>query len=79
MQIKVLYFARLAELAGSTEETRELTDASPEKLYVTLAREYNFPHTFTQVQVAINHELSAHNKTLRDGDSIAFLPPMSGG
>ena len=79
MQIQILYFAQLADLAGRTEETRELVDSSPEKLYTEIRSTYNFPHTFTQLQVAINHELSAHETALKDGDSIAFLPPMTGG
>jgi molybdopterin synthase sulfur carrier subunit len=79
MQIKVIYFAQLADLAGKAEETRELTDSSPAALYTELRAAYHFPHEFTQLQVAINHELSAHETALKEGDSIAFLPPMTGG
>lgn len=79
MTIKVLYFAQLADIAGKTEETRTLTDASPEQLYENLKTEYAFPHGFKQLQVAINHQLSAHETELKDGDEIAFLPPMTGG
>ena len=79
MQIKILYFAQLADLAGTTEETREFTSSAPSDLYAELKAAYNFPHEFTQLQVAINHQLSAHETELNDGDSIAFLPPMTGG
>ncbi|MGZ0655189.1 MoaD/ThiS family protein [Coraliomargarita sp. W4R53] len=79
MQIQILYFAQLADLAGKTEESRTLADASPAKLYAALRETYNFPHEYPQVQVAINHQLSAHKTDLQDGDSIAFLPPMTGG
>lgn len=79
MQIKILYFAQLADLAGKPEEQVELTDPSPEALYQTIQAKYQFPHQFTQLQVAINHELSSHQKALQDGDEIAFLPPMTGG
>lgn len=79
MQIKILYFAQLADLAGKTEEARQLSDPSPAALYASLREAYNFPHSFTQLQVAINHQLSAHQTPLKDGDSIAFLPPMTGG
>lgn len=79
MKVKILYFAQLADFAGKTEETRELDDASPAKLYATLQETYRFPHAFNQLQVAINHKLSAHQSDLSDGDSIAFLPPMTGG
>ena len=79
MQIKVLYFAQLSELAGQAEETVNIDDPSPEKLYEQLKASYTFPLAFDRVQVAINHQLSAHQTPLRDGDEIAFLPPMSGG
>ncbi|MGC6423945.1 MAG: MoaD/ThiS family protein [Lentimonas sp.] len=79
MQIQILYFAQLADLAGKTEETIELSDPSPSALYTKLKCAHNFPHEFKQLQVAINHELSSHDRALRDGDSIAFLPPMAGG
>lgn len=79
MQIKILYFAQLADLAGKTEETRQIEDSSPAKLYADLRDAYRFPHEYTQIQVAINHQLSAHTATLKDNDSIAFLPPMTGG
>jgi molybdopterin synthase sulfur carrier subunit len=79
MQIQILYFAQLADMAGKTEESRTLEDASPSTLYAALKEAYQFPHDFTQLQVAINHQLSAHQTDLKDGDSIAFLPPMTGG
>lgn len=79
MQIKILYFAQLADLAGKAEESRTIDDASPAKLYAAIKQAYQFPHEFTQLQVAINHQLSAHESKLKDGDLIAFLPPMTGG
>lgn len=79
MTIKILFFAQFADLAGKTEESRPLTLPHPESLYEQLKQEYGFPHPFKQIQVAINHQLSAHNTPLSDGDEIAFLPPMTGG
>ncbi len=79
MQIQILYFAQLADLAGKTGESRTIESTSPAALYAELKEVYHFPHEFTQLQVAINHQLSAHETDLKDGDSIAFLPPMTGG
>ena len=79
MRIKILYFAQLADLAGKAEEVREFSSITVIELYKQLAQEYQLPHKFSQLQVAINHELCAHKKELKDGDSIAFLPPMTGG
>ena len=79
MRIKILYFAQLADLAGKAEEVREFSSITVMELYKQIAQEYQLPHKFSQLQVAINHELCAHKKVLHDGDSIAFLPPMTGG
>ncbi|MEM7790105.1 MAG: molybdopterin converting factor subunit 1 [Verrucomicrobiota bacterium] len=79
MLVKVLYFAQLADFAGKSEEQIEVTEKSPASLYADLRATYNFPHEFKQLQVAINHELSAHETPLEEGDEIAFLPPMTGG
>ena len=79
MRIKILYFAQLADLAGKAEEVREFSSITVMELYKQLAQEYQLPHKFSQLQVSINHELCAHKKELNDGDSIAFLPPMTGG
>jgi len=79
MQIKILYFAQLADLAGRNEELREFDGPSPAELYAGLKGEYGFPHDFDRIQVAVNHRLSSHQVELRDGDEIAFLPPMTGG
>lgn len=79
MQIQILYFAQLADLADKTQETRQVDDPSPAALYAELKEAYHFPHDYSQLQVAINHQLSAHATALKDGDSIAFLPPMTGG
>lgn len=79
MKVTVLYFAQLADLAGKTEEAIDLSTSAPSELYDTLKQRYAFPHTFEQLQVAVNHSLSAHETALKDGDTIAFLPPMTGG
>ncbi|MFT5125909.1 MAG: molybdopterin synthase sulfur carrier subunit [Kiritimatiellia bacterium] len=79
MNITILYFGQLAELAGKPEEVRTLTSDSLETLYADLSKAYGFKHAFHQVQVAVNHELSAHDTALKDRDLITFLPPMSGG
>ena len=79
MKIKILYFAQLADFAGMPGEERNLSDPSPSALYSDLKTAYHFPHEFNQLQVAINHQLSAHKTKLKYGDTIAFLQPKTGG
>ena len=65
MHIKILYFAQLAELAQKTEETRMLQAGDTvASLYAELQKTYQFPHELAQIQVALNHQLSAHQASL---------------
>ena len=79
MEVRILYFAQLADLANKSEESKVISDNSLSVLYADLKNAYNFPQEFSQLQIAVNHQLSAHNTRLKDGDSVAFLPPMTGG
>lgn len=79
MKINALYFAQLADIAGKKSESLEIEDSSPETVFELAKSRYGFPHKFNEIQVAINHQLSAHQTLLQDGDEIAFLPPMNGG
>ena len=79
MKIQILYFAQFADLAQKSSESMEVSQTSLEFLYATLKERYHFPHDFDKIQVAVNHELSAHEVSMNDGDEIAFLPPMTGG
>lgn len=79
MEVRILYFAQLADLANKSEESKVISDNSLSVLYAELKNAYNFPQEFAQLQIAVNHQLSAHNTRLKDGDSVAFLPPMTGG
>ena len=85
MQITVLYFARLKEsLKYSTEEL-----ALPEnvKNIATLmshlaARGGAWQEMFggrQQVRAAINHAVVANDAIIKNGDEVAFFPPVTGG
>jgi molybdopterin converting factor subunit 1 len=79
MTVKILYFAQFCDLAEKESETLELQNNSPEALYASVRERYGFGHRFEEIQVAINHELCAHDAEIKDGDEVAFLPPMTGG
>ncbi len=83
--IKILYFARLSEALGiSSEEIEWREPSSNIDSLVTLlrARGEPFDTAFngeTKVLVAINQEMTDHETTLKDGDEVAFFPPVTGG
>lgn len=81
MLIKVLYFGRLKELAGSAEESVNLRDgAAIEELFLQCAAARPELRKFrSSVVAARNREFAAWDTVLATGDEVGFLPPVSGG
>jgi molybdopterin converting factor subunit 1 len=81
MNIKVLFFASLADITGTREtiiETAEIADVI--SIFNRFVRD--FPaleaHRST-VLLALNSEFARPDSPVRDGDEVAFFPPVSGG
>lgn len=77
MKVTVLFFGVLSEVAGSPlkvyQEVKTL-----EHLKMRVADD--FPESVHySYRLAVNNELTDGDKTLKDGDEIAFLPPFAGG
>ena len=81
MFVTIRLFARLREIAGNPELTRELPDgATAETAWSALAQEFPALGDYRRtVSCAVNADYAAFSTTLRDGDEVAFLPPVSGG
>ncbi|WP_026915775.1 MoaD/ThiS family protein [Christiangramia portivictoriae] len=78
MRLKLKYFGKLAETAGLHEEDKDLESVQTlAELKTLIFEEYQFDESET-IQVAVNQQLD-ENKTLKEGDEIAFLPPFAGG
>jgi len=81
IRVRVLYFGQAREAAGSGGETVSL----PSRASVgTLIREATAAHKGMGVlsrsmKVAVNEEIADEGQELRDGDTVAFLPPVAGG
>ena len=81
MQVRVLYFGRLKEFSGSSEESVELREGSRiEDLFSECAASRPELRKFRSSLVAArNREFAAWDTLLRAGDEVGFLPPVSGG
>jgi molybdopterin converting factor subunit 1 len=81
MVVKVLYFGRLKELSGTTEEAVELREgARIEDLFAACAAARPDLRKFRASLVAArNQEFAAWDTRVHEGDEIGFLPPVSGG
>lgn len=81
MLVRVRLFARLRELAGTAELTRELPDGSTaQALWQSLARDFPAIADYGRtVSCAVNEDYARLTTVLKQGDEVAFLPPVSGG
>jgi molybdopterin synthase sulfur carrier subunit len=84
MKITVRYFAMLRERAGCDAEELAWPDAEPTvaRLRALLAERtpgLAAPLASGSVLVAVNREYAGPATALRDGDEVAFFPPVTGG
>ena len=81
VRVKVLFFGRVRELTGLTEENGEISEgATLGDLLERYIRRYPQLAGFRASLVASrNQEFAAWDTRIAGGDEIAFLPPVSGG
>ena len=81
MHVTVRLFARLREIAGASELSREaaLGDTIG-SVWKQLVAEYpEFAGYERSISSAVNADYARMDRLLREGDEVAFLPPVSGG
>jgi len=82
VRVNVQVFARLRELAGGVSE--HTCDVSPgatvRDVWDAMARTHPALAPFgASVSCAVNEDFARSTTPVRDGDQVAFLPPVSGG
>jgi molybdopterin synthase sulfur carrier subunit len=81
MSIRVLFFASLADIAGGRErrvDSAEVTDVL--SVFNKFAAEFpDMEEHRASILFALNSEFARLDAPVRNGDEIAFLPPVSGG
>jgi molybdopterin converting factor subunit 1 len=81
IRVKLLYFGQARDASGKGEEEFTLPDSSSVR---DLLRESSAAHSKIEtmkrsMQIAVNEEIADPGRLLRDGDVVAFLPPVAGG
>ncbi len=80
MRARLVFLGRLQDLAGAAERLVEAPQASTvdallDELEPELAAALRSP----KVRIAVAGALGGLDRTVSDGDEVAFLPPVSGG
>ena len=79
MRIEVLYFAALCDAAGVSSECIETDAADAAALYAELQARHGFAWPPMRLRVALDGAFADWDAPLRDGGTVAFIPPVSGG
>lgn len=77
--IDVRYFAVLREQAGCAGERVRTEASTPAALYAELTAQRGLTLDVALLRVAVNDRYDSMQAVLRDGDRLAFIPPVSGG
>lgn len=81
MTVRLLFFAVLRDIAGA--DTRELAiddGTTARDVWQSLRAQYAKLADYAQPpMIAINESYAAPETLLRDGDELAFIPPVAGG
>jgi len=76
MSINILVFASLSEQLGLSQTTLEADKVSTaQDVWQVLSTQAADP----SVRVAINQEYAEFSSAVKDGDEVAFFPPVTGG
>jgi len=88
MRVKVRYFARYRSLVGKSEEELEVPDGITIRELVEILKErhsalknevFAEDDDLADVNVSLNGRYARFDEVLRDGDTVALFPPVSGG
>jgi molybdopterin converting factor subunit 1 len=78
-RLTVLYFAVLREQRGLASESLTTQAGTAADLYGELRTRHSFTLPAESLRAALNGDFAPWTAELRDGDDVAFLPPVSGG
>ncbi|MCQ6265511.1 MoaD/ThiS family protein [Fictibacillus sp. WQ 8-8] len=77
--IRVLLFAGMQERAGTAELQLDEERLRISDIKSALEKKYDFPKMFIGCLSAVNEEFADDDTEVSTGDTVAFIPPVSGG
>ena len=81
MKVRLLYFAVLRDIAGREQDELALPEgATANDVWQSLRTTYSKLADYLQPpMLAINESYASPDTVLREGDELAFIPPVAGG
>jgi molybdopterin synthase catalytic subunit len=80
MKVRLLYFAVLRDIVGKSETEWEVPDGTrAADLWQRLRAQHAKLAAAPQPMTAVNETYVRPDAMLRDGDEVAFIPPVAGG
>ncbi len=81
MQVRVLFFGLLKDLAGRSSDTLSLPDHASAADVISHYQQRLSANNeiFNSIAISVNQEYARPDMKLKSGDEIALLPPVSGG
>jgi molybdopterin converting factor subunit 1 len=81
MRVRLLYFAVLRDITGKSEEIVELPDGTrAQEIWNRLRSRHDQLAGYERPPMtAVNESYVSADQLLRDGDEVAFIPPVAGG
>lgn len=81
MKVRLLLFAVLRDITGKSEAELSLADGTrASDVWQSMRRDYPQLAGYSQPPlIAVNESYAAPDTLLREGDELAFIPPVAGG
>lgn len=76
--IKILLFAQYQEAIGQSEVIMEASEVTVQQVKEYLEGQYSLT-SLQQTMVAVNEEFATDETIVKSGDTVALIPPISGG
>ncbi|QIL21013.1 MoaD/ThiS family protein [Thermomonas sp. HDW16] len=77
--VEVLYFASLRDAAGIASEQVVTAATDLSALYAELQVRHGLAFPQARLRVAVDGAFASWSDAPRDGTTVAFIPPVSGG
>lgn len=81
MKVRLLYFAVLRDITGKSEAEVSVAEGTRAgEVWSSMRRDYAELAGYDQLPlIAVNEEYARAETVLREGDELAFIPPVAGG